>query len=77
MIVSRINDSGDKQSDSQYIVKVKVAVFLGIVMNTFLKKISQMILKSLAYFLIKLSVFWYSEFYEFFMYFGHYPLSDI
>lgn len=38
MIVSRINDNGDKQSDSQNILKVKVAVFLGILTNMFLKK---------------------------------------
>ena len=56
MIVSRINDNGDKQSDSQYILKVKVAVFLGIIdQYVFEKEMSQMILKSLAYFLIKLS----------------------
>ena len=56
MIVSRINDNGDKQSDSHYILKVKVTVFLGIIdQYVFEKEMSQMILKSLAYFLINLS----------------------
>lgn len=38
MIVSRTNGSGDKWSDSQYILKVEVVVFLGVLANTFVKK---------------------------------------
>ena len=38
MIVSRTNDGGDKWSDSQYILKVEVIVFLGVLANAFVKK---------------------------------------